>query len=594
VAAIDVTQVVDFTGGINFRADQFQLANNESPGMLNVEIDPRGGVFSRAGYQKKNATAISFDGDWKPKGLYNYKFTGNPQIMLTTAFQDAATPVDGAIYYSSGGNFTYLDSALNTHLAVKSSNGAGMTQWEQTMYFALGRSATQMYKWTNGDTYATALTASGPTWQPYQLPVGGYMPRAELTIAHANKLFVANTYENGTAYKNRLRWSHESSPENWFQDDYIDIIAGGEGIRGLQIVDGQLLIFKPKAIYLLMGYDADSFQLVELTTVLGIDYPQQATAGSGGVYFFDYPNGLYFYDRNGIQDLFSRIRPIILNNEVNSGYTDTITLSFVRNRLWVSMPYRNSLQGSPPDYASVNFIFDPTIGAGGAYMMFQTAPWFTDDTSPAIDGFGLVSGCDWRDENDNPFYLLISPYDAYPHVMAVDDYSYTLDNAPDTFSGFFGTSYTTSWFEDKAYVQLKTFIRPYYVFKEVSQQTIIRLNVYRNYNETNQYGGTRAITLSPINSGSVYSQDGSGGVYVLGPPEGVTPDPLPANAGIYDANVEGATIKRKGVSRLGKGYSIQLEFIGPDDSTDNTNNPGRKWGLNSIAYKFKRRKIRSN
>ncbi len=135
---------------------------------------------------------------------------------------------------------------------------------------------------------------------------------------------------------------------------------------------------------------------------------------------------------------------------------------------------------------------------------------------------------------------------------------------------------------------------PYYVFKEVSQQTIIRLNVYRNYNETNQYGGTRAITLSPINSGSVYSQDGSGGVYVLGPPEGVTPDPLPANAGIYDANVEGATIKRKGVSRLGKGYSIQLEFIGPDDSTDNTNNPGRKWGLNSIAYKFKRRKIRSN
>ncbi len=178
--------------------------------------------------------------------------------------------------------------------------------------------------------------------------------------------------------------------------------------------------------------------------------------------------------------------------------------------------------------------------------------------------------------------------------MAVDDYSYTLDDAPDTFSGFFGTSYTTSWFEDKAYVQLKTFIRPYYVFKEVSQQTIIRLNVYRNYNETNQYGGTRAITLSPINSGSVYSQDGSGGVYVLGPPEGVTPDPLPANAGIYDANVEGATIKRKGVSRLGKGYSIQLEFIGPDDSTDNTNNPGRKWGLNSIAYKFKRRKIRSN
>jgi hypothetical protein len=139
------------------------------------------------------------------------------------------------------GDFAYLNSASSTPLAVKSANGAGMTQWEQTMYFALGRSATQMYKWTVGDTYATALAASGPTWQPYQLPVGGYMPRAELTVAHANKLFVANTKEYNsdatptlTAYPNRLRWSHESSPENWFQDDYIDIIAGGEGIRAIK------------------------------------------------------------------------------------------------------------------------------------------------------------------------------------------------------------------------------------------------------------------------------------------------------------------------------------------------------------------------
>jgi hypothetical protein len=178
--------------------------------------------------------------------------------------------------------------------------------------------------------------------------------------------------------------------------------------------------------------------------------------------------------------------------------------------------------------------------------------------------------------------------------MSVDDYDYVNDEVPATFTGRFGTSYTTSWFEDKAYVQLKTFIRPYYVFKEVGQKSIIRLNVYRNYNESTQYGGTRSITLEPAIAGSVYSEDGSGGLYVLGLPQGETPDPLPANSGIYDTSVEGATIKRKGVSRLGKGFSIQLQFIGPDDSTDIVNNPGRKWGLNSIAYKFKRRKIRSN
>jgi len=210
-----------------------------------------------------------------------------------------------------------------------------------------------------------------------------------------------------------LRWSHENLPGSWYQQDYIDIIAGGEGIRGIQVVDGQLLIFKPKAIYLLMGYDADSFQLVELTTVLGIDYPQQAVAGSGGVYFFDYPGGLFFYDRNGIQDIFERIKPIIINKEVNSEYTFDITLSYVRDRLWVSMPYAPAAISSPPDYPSVNFIFDPTIGQRGSYTMFQTAEWFDPSIATpdegVIGGFGLVCGMDWRDSNDQPYYLMVSP-----------------------------------------------------------------------------------------------------------------------------------------------------------------------------------------
>ncbi len=85
MAQIDVKQVVDFTGGLNFRADQFQLAANESPSMLNVEIDPRGGVFSRAGYQIKHSSPIVTPGTtWNPKGLFNYKYSNTPQIMLTT------------------------------------------------------------------------------------------------------------------------------------------------------------------------------------------------------------------------------------------------------------------------------------------------------------------------------------------------------------------------------------------------------------------------------------------------------------------------------------------------------------------------------
>jgi hypothetical protein len=592
MANIIVQEAFNFTGGLNFRADQFQLKPNESPGMLNVEIDPRGGVFSRAGFQTKNSTAITFDGTWNPKTLYNYKYSGAPQIMLSTGLQDLATPIYGRVYVSSGGDFSYLNSSSSVHLSVTSANGASFTQWEDTLYIALGKNSSNMYKWTVGDTYATALTASGPTWQPYQLPTGGYMPRAELTMAHANKLFVANTYEDGTAYPNRLRWSHESSPENWFQDDYIDIIAGGDGIRGIQIVDGQLMIFKQKAIYLLMGYDADSFQLVEVTTNLGIDTPQQAVAGNGGVYFFDWPQGMFFYNRNGIQDIFERIRPLIINGEINPIATNTITLSFVRQRVWVSLPYRPTDEGPPPIYASVNLIFDATIGPNGAYSMFQTAPSFEAEVPAGVAGFALLSGCDWRTSDDTPYYLMTGQDDDFPYVYFVDDYNYVNDDiAPgEGFNGRFPSFYTTSWFNDATYAQLKTFIRPYFVFKDVPSDTIIRLNRYKNYDETNPIGGTRSIFLSPTTGGAVYSTDTNPGeVYVADPP----PIPLDPNDATYGFSTVGAALKRKGISPLGRGYSIQLQFLGPNESTYDVQYPGRKWGLNSIAYKYKRRKIRS-
>ena len=49
----------DFTGELNFRADQFNLLENESPAMLNVEVDPRGGVRRRDAVTKVNSTALT-------------------------------------------------------------------------------------------------------------------------------------------------------------------------------------------------------------------------------------------------------------------------------------------------------------------------------------------------------------------------------------------------------------------------------------------------------------------------------------------------------------------------------------------------------
>jgi hypothetical protein len=488
--------------------------------------------------------------------------------MLTTGY-DVQTAGYGRVSKSTGGDFTTLDSAASTPINVYSANGASITQWEDIIYIAIGKDAPQMYKWSANDTYATALTASGPTWQPYETGGAGYMPRAELAISHANKLFVANTYENGIAHPNRIRWSHENLPEAWYQQDYIDIVAGGEGIRGLLILDGQLVIFKQKAVYLLMGYDADSFQLVELTTIIGIDTPQQAVAGSGGVYFFDYPTGLYFYDRNGIQNLFDRLKPIIETDRVNANRLSDITLSFINDRLWISMPFDITDSGTNPSYPNCNFMFDPSIGRAGAFTLFQSAT-YDSETDSDIPGWGLLSGIDWQDSTDDIWHLMIHPDPNFRYVMYVDEYDNTADDiASGANDGDIATSYTTSWFYDDRYVQDKTFVKSLYVVKSVEQETQIRVNVYHDFN-TEEIAATHTVTLIPVSTGGLYG------------------------SGTYGTSVYGENQLRQGIQvggRLKTAKAVQLEFVGP--TGDLTNTPGRAWGLNSIAYKYKRRKVRS-
>ena len=583
MAQILFDQVRDFTGGLNFRADQFQLAKNESPFILNLDVDPRGGVFSRAGYKKKHTTQVS--GNWNPKGLFNYKDTASPRIILNTGYEVVSmVPTDGKIYQSSGSNFSTIQYSAGNDIAVKSTNGASITQWLDTLYFAVGKDSSQMYKYVVGDTYATALLASGPTWQPYQNPVGGYMPRAELVRAHANKLFVANTKElNDDAtpslidHPNRIRWSHENSPENWFQDDYIDIVAGGEGIRGLAIVDGQLLIFKPKAVYLLMGYDVDSFQLVELSTTVGIQYPQHVVEGAGGAYFFDYPAGLLFYNRNGIQDLFSRLKPIIDTNRLNANKLTDLTLSYVNDRLWMSAPFDIRNTGTAVDYSNMNFIFDPSIGQSGAFTMYQSAAYSNDATPNPILPYGLLSGCDWTDDDGEIWHLMIHPNENFKYVMYVDEFEYSdniAQNQTDDIlegddAGDYTTNYTTSWFYDDRYVQDKTFVRSLYVVRPVDENTQIIVNVYHDFNNE-LITTSHIIDLMPVIDGGVWG------------------------TGLWDTAEFGESNLREGIQRGGRlkrAKSTQLEFVGPTGL--NTGTVGRQWGLNSIAYKFKRRKVRS-
>ena len=91
----------DFTGGLNLRADQFNMGETESPSLLNVSVDPRGGVRRRNGVTKVNATELSNE----VNRLMTHYESGQNQILATIIDTGAA---QSQLYYNddASGNFT--------------------------------------------------------------------------------------------------------------------------------------------------------------------------------------------------------------------------------------------------------------------------------------------------------------------------------------------------------------------------------------------------------------------------------------------------------------------------------------------------------
>ena len=86
----------DFTGGLNFRSDQFNLGENESPDLLNVIVDPRGGIRMRDGVDRRNTTALSAD----VKGMWGFYTDGGTTHLMVNYGTKVA--------YSNTANFTDL------------------------------------------------------------------------------------------------------------------------------------------------------------------------------------------------------------------------------------------------------------------------------------------------------------------------------------------------------------------------------------------------------------------------------------------------------------------------------------------------------
>jgi hypothetical protein len=531
----------DFTGGLNLRADQFQLAPNESPKMLNVEIDPRGGVFSRGAMRRTNTTAIT-PTNWNPTSLYSF-FASTHRLMLSTGYSGSGGGgVNGDVFWS-----TDCSSYASLSIPVTTPFGASFASWGEDLYIATG-SGSVAYKWDG--TTKTALTSSGPTFQnSYTSPTlpAVFFPRCKHVVTHAGKIFAANTTENGVDYPNRVRWSHPNLPGNWAADDYIDINTGSVGITALAVFSGHIVVFKEDAVFAIFGYDSDTFQVVEISRSVGAVSPGSVATTESGVYFYSHPDGLMLYNGNAIIDLFQPLRPAIADGHVNSSATQAINVNYINRRVWVSVPYSETTSETKP---TVSFVYDNTVNKSGAWLMFST-----------YDGCGISAGLTFTQTDGTTKHVVAHPTHAY--TLEVDNYVDSTDNVTGV-DNQFTSRYRTRWFDAGSYSSNKMFRRPAIVVKQTSLASQLNVVVYGNYEEAENGEMKQYVVEIPASGSGMLWGYALWGYATWGA----------ANPGSQVVNGRS----------IGLAKSVQLEFVG---------SPAQKWGVNSFTLKYNPRKVKA-
>ncbi len=438
---IKVVRTDSFIGGLNLRADPFQLADNESPDLLNVNVDPRGGFSMRGGFERWNTAAVGAIGAGlaTPRSMYAWN-AATPQILLGT---------NGTIYYAAAGVFATTGI---TYVA-----DPRFAPWDKVLYIAR---RTDPRKWTGAAAVVLTASAAGAWQESYASPTGTHMPRADFIATHVDRMWVARTNEDGTSYPNRVRFSHPGFPESWRSQDYIDVMGGGEGITALVPFKGALYVFKSNSIHAIYGYDTDTFQLVTITEALGVPNSNCVVTTEEGLWFFDWPDGLHLFDGSEIIDLFEKIRPLVREGRVSEAYLDQVWLSYTNAKVWLSLPVDGATK---PNHT---YVFDPSIKAWTLYQCFC--------------GNSLGPATDFVTSTGTRLYLAAHP--TQPYVLKLEQEHLYQDNITGTPSNF--TSYfKTKWVDGGVTAARKMWRRPSFVVKVPNSDTALGIEVYHDWTE---------------------------------------------------------------------------------------------------------------
>ena len=549
----------DFTGGLQTFGSQFNIAPNESPDMLNIEIDPRGGFRTRKGWTRWNGTdALATVADWEPRNTFVHNLsTGAYVVYVANNGVIEAAPSTGIFATLAKTGPTDIVASASPHLA-------DFAAWGDTLYIACGISNPTARRVTTG-TPTEATNAYGNYNDDYTTPdaIGaGAMPRCEFIETHSGYMFAAYTAEAATE-PNRLRWSHPSQPENWATLDYIDIEAGGGKITGMRSFQDHLLIFKTDSVWALYGYDSESWQLVRVSTTAGAPNVASVTASESAVYFYSSALGGGIYAYVGGQAPISVAENLRTVTDQITDHTD-VWLAWAGRRLWCSLPW--TVDGQFNDQSTV-FVFDPQVGNG---------PWIAHRSARGHIK-SIIEGSDLQIGSPLAVICGCSGAAALVQLESRDQASDVI--LEDLTASAFNAYYTTGWQYVGWPERRKSWRRPRFIVEQPEETVAMDLDTYFDYDEGS---AKRSHTILVTSEGTAFwrlTGSSETGGFEWG--DGTLWGASGAN-GSDIVRAPGNTVTLGG---LGVNRSIQLRF------STNAEYTGKAWGINLITLKYILRRL---
>jgi len=438
---IELLPIRDFSGGLNYNADAFQLQEGESPDMLNVDIDPRGGFGPRSGVGVLNTTQVGV----MPRNIWDF----NPSSQVLVQIDDDAA-------YSTGAGFT----TINPDALTMSGTGKMRAATFNNLCY-IQRNAEQVaFKWDGA-----AATALGTTFNDnIAAPDNGDMVKGKCIASHRGYLWVANTVTAAGTKKNRVHWSHPNNPEDWRTLDFIDIDDGvdGDEIVALMPYKDRLLVFKQQTCHAITGYSPETFSVATVSNEVGAISQEAVSASESSVYFFSWPDGVMRYDGAKITWLFERLSPAIKSGTIPSSAQAKIVLAWMGRRLWVSVPF-----GVAASDNTRVFVWDPSLSKTGSWVAYDLK------LGPMLDWQPMASGST---------LLALSAISGNKRVFKLQQGTLT-----DTFDGSatvqVPTYYYTRWFDPTQPEQRKRWRRPEFVI-DADASVTLQVDVFKDYDPT--------------------------------------------------------------------------------------------------------------